>query len=179
MHPDKNIIKTEIAKEESDSEEGFLLSSVQSLIERLKQKYNYSSEDVINLVLKEETLVPVEIFSFNLAPAESLTKYLKENCGMGFSEISKMINRNEKSLWQNYKRATAKMPAVFSIYSKLKIPLSAFSDSKRSIFECLITYLKEKLGLRNIKIASMLGKNPSNIWSVYTRASKKHETQIK
>ncbi len=159
------------------SEEKFLIENIKKFTQRLKEKYDYSTEDIINLIDKEELLVPAEIFSYNLAPAESLTKYLKENCDKGFNEISKLINRNEKSLWQNYKRASKKMPTIFSIDSKLKIPISAFADSRLSIFESLIHYLKENKQMKNVKIAKFLGKHPANIWSVYNRAKEKIEDE--
>lgn len=154
----------------SSSEENFLLNNLKQLADRLRQKYNYSSEEIVSLIEKEEILVPVEIFSLNLAPAESLTKYLKETYDKNFHEISLLIKRNEKSLWQNYKRAVKKMPGVISVNSKIKVPISCFAFEKLSIFECLVYHLKEKKQMKNVAISKLLGKHPANIWSVYKRA---------
>ena len=155
------------------SEENFILKIIEEFSERLRQNYNYSNKEIINLFEKVELLIPIEIFSSGLAPAEALTKFLKENCDKNFHEISLMIKRNEKSIWQNYHRAIKKMPSHFAFESKLKIPVSAFGDNKLSVFECLIFHLKEQKQLKNIRIAHLLGKNPSNVWSVYSRAMKK------
>lgn len=155
------------------SEESFLLDNIQQFAQRLKSQYNYSYSQISDLIQNDEILIPAEIFSFNLAPSESLTKYLKENCAKTFHEISVLTNRNERSLWQNYRRAVNKRKTKFSDDSKEKIPLSAFENNRLSIFESLIYFLKEEKGLKNIKIAKILKKHPANIWSVYDRAVKK------
>ena len=155
------------------SEEKFILKIIGEFANRLRQSYNYSNQEVINLLQKEELLVPVEIFSSGLAPAEALTKFLKENYDKNFHEISLLIKRNEKSIWQNYHRAIKKMPSHFVFDSKVKIPVSAFSNKKLSVFECLIFHLKEQKQMKNVKIAKLLGKHAANVWSVYNRAIKK------
>jgi len=165
----------ELGKADSsfDSEERFILKVVNEMVDRLRQKYNYSNQEVLNLLQEEELLVPVEVFSSGLAPAEALTKFLKEECDKNFHEISILINRNEKSVWQNYQRAIKKMPSRFSFVSSLKVPVSAFKNNKLSVFESLVLYLKEQKQMKNVKIAKLLGKNPANVWSVYNRAIKK------
>lgn len=155
------------------SEEKFILKIMEELASRLRQGHNYSNQEIINLLQKEELLVPVEIFSSGLAPAESLTKFLKENCDKNFHEISLLIKRNEKSIWQNYHRAIKKMPSQFIVEGVLKLPVSVFGDKRLSVFECLIFHLKEQKQMKNSKIAKLLGKHPANVWSVYNRAMKK------
>lgn len=161
------------------SEEKFILNVVNELVDRLKQKYHYSNQEVLNLLQKEELLVPVEVFSSGLAPAEALTKFLKEECDKNFHEISLLINRNEKSIWQNYQRAIKKMPSRFAFEISLNVPVSAFKNNKLSVFESLVLYLKEQKQMKNVKIAKLLGKNPSNVWSVYNRAIKKVKRGLK
>ncbi len=161
------------------SEEKFILNVVNELVDRLKQKYHYSNQEVLNLLQKEELLVPVEVFSSGLAPAEALTKFLKEECDKNFHEISLLINRNEKSIWQNYQRAIKKMPLRFAFEISLNVPVSASKNNKLSVFESLVLYLKEQKQRKNVKIAKLLGKNPSNVWSVYNRAIKKVKRGLK
>ena len=155
------------------SEEKFILNVVNEMVGRLRQKYSYSNQEVLNLLQEEELMVPVEVFSSGLAPAEALTKFLKEECDVNFHEISILINRNEKSVWQNYQRAIKKMPLRFAFESSLKVPVSAFKNNKLSVFESLVLYLKEQKQMKNVRIAKLLGKNPANVWSVYNRAIKK------
>ena len=155
------------------SEEKFILKIMGEFADRLRQKHNYSNQEVLNLIQEEELLVPVEVFSSGLAPAEALAKFLKEECELNFHEISILINRNEKSVWQNYQRAIKKMPSRFAFASSLKVPVSAFKNNKLSVFESLVLYLKEQKQMKNVKIARLLGKNPANVWSVYNRAAGK------
>lgn len=177
----KSIKRGQFSGLDSDfgSEEKFILKIVGEFAARLRQRYNYSNQEVLNLIQEEELLVPVEVFSSGLAPAEALTKFLKEECDVNFHEISILINRNEKSVWQNYNRAIKKMPSRFGFESSLKVPVSAFKNNKLSVFESLVLYLKEQKQIKNFRIAKLLGKDPANVWSVYNRAIKKVKRGLK
>ena len=116
--------------------------------------------------------MPVAIFAGKLSPAEELTKFLKEKHELGYSEISKLIGRDERSVWANYKRAAKKMPWPFDIKESVAVPVFIF-NSEKSILEALVSYLKEVKKMRNKKIAQLLNKNPATVWTVYNRAIKK------
>ncbi len=152
-------------------EEHFLVGMFSQITERLKQKYNYSDEEILKL-WNNEILVPISIFSGKLSPAEALAKYLKENNDLTYHEISKLTGRDERSCWANYKRAVKKMPSPFDINNSISVPVSIF-NSEKSILEALTSYLKDVRKMRNKKIAQLLNKNPANIWTVYSRARKK------
>ena len=152
-------------------EERFLVGMFSQITERLKQNYNYSHEDLLKLG-NNELLVPVSIFAGKLSPAEALAKFLKENNDMTYHDISKLIGRNERSCWANYKRASKKMPSPFEASTGISVPVSIF-NSEKSILEALISYMKDVKKMRNKKIAQLLNKNPANIWTVYARAGKK------
>lgn len=157
----------------SNPEERFLVDMFGQITDRLKQKYNYSNEDVFKLWNNDKSFtVPVAIFSGKLSPAEALAKFLKENIDMSYREIAVLIKRNERGIWANYKRATKKMPWPFDIKDSVTVPASIF-NSEKSILESLVFYLKEAQNMRNKKIAQLLNKNPANIWTVYSRAKKK------
>ncbi len=154
-------------------EERFLADMLSQITERLKQKYNYSDEEIFKLLGKESVLlIPVAIFAGKLSPAEALTKFLKENQDLGYREISKLIGRDERAVWANYKRAVKKMPLPFEIKEGISVPVSIFI-SEKSILEALVSYLKDVKKMRNRKIAQLLNKNPANIWTVYNRSKKK------
>ncbi|MBI2654510.1 hypothetical protein HYX02_06940 [Candidatus Woesearchaeota archaeon] len=154
-----------------NQEERFLVGMFGQISERLKQKYNYSDEEIFKL-WNNELLVPVAIFSGKLSPAEALSKFLREKHELGFSEISELIGRDSRSIWANYKRAAKKMPWPFEVNGGISVPVSIFNSDK-SILEALVSYLKDMKKLRNKKIAQMLNKNPANVWTVYSRAMKK------
>ena len=156
-------------------EERFLVDMFSKISERLKQKYDYSDDEIFNLWNSENMLyVPAAIFAGKLSPAEALAKYLKENHNLGYHEISEFIGRDERSVWANYKRAIKKMPWPFDIVESIVVPVSIFNSDK-SILESLIVYLKEVKKMRNKNIARLLNKNPANIWTVHNRAKKKNE----
>ncbi len=157
------------------AEEKFLVSMFSQISGRLKQKYNYSDEEVFKLWNDENSLlVPVAIFSGKLSPAEALTKFLKENHDLSYHDISAFIGRDERGVWANYRRAAKKMPWPFEIRDSITVPVPIFNSDK-SILESLVCYLKDVKKMHNKKIAQLLNKNPSNVWTVYSRAKKKNE----
>ena len=158
-------------------EERFLVGMFSQISERLKQKYNYSDEEIFKLWNDENVLlVPVIIFSGKLSPAEALTKFLKENHDLSYHDISALIGRDERGVWANYHRAAKKMPWPFEISESITVPISIFNSDK-SILESLVCYLKDVKQMRNKNIAKLLNKNTANIWTVHNRAKKKNENK--
>ena len=133
---------SEFSQHSANPEERFLVGMFSQITERLKQKYNYSSEELLNLG-SNDLLVPVSVFAGKLSPAEALTKFLKENNDLTHHEISGLIGRDERSCWANYRRAAKKMPSPFDAVSGISVPVSIF-NSEKSILEALISYLKKK-----------------------------------
>ena len=76
-------------------------------------------------------------------------------------------------MWASYRRAIKKMPQKFEVSETNFVPVSIFADNKLSILECLISYLKDAKQMRNSRIAVLLKKNASNIWTIYSRAKTK------
>lgn len=158
------------------SEEDFLLNIIGESSEILRDKYGYSDEQIYEAFVKGEEkalLIPVSIFSTNLAPSEALIKYLRETQDTNYHEISVLINRNERGVWASYQRAIKKMPSKFEIIETIFVPVSIFSNNNFSILECLISYLKDIDHMKNSRIAVLLKKNPSNIWTIYNRTKTK------
>ena len=175
MEIDKKRIEVNFSSQ--NPEERFLVDMFSQITGRLKQKYNYSDEELFKLWNnKEECLIPITIFSGKLSPAEALTKFLKENYDFSNKEISGLIGRDARGVWANYKRAAKKMPWPFDIKEGVSVPASIFTPNK-SILEALVSYLKDVRKLRNRKIAELLNKNPTNIWTVYNRCTKKNNQQ--
>ena len=118
--------------------------------------------------------VPIEIFSLELSPAEALVKYLKENMELNFHEIGGKIKRDERGIWGSYNRAKKKMPKGYELRDKIvTVPLEIFADRSKSILESLIVYLVDDQKLKFSKIAAMLGKKYSTVYTTYLRAKKK------
>lgn len=159
----------------SDSNPEKLLNIV---VEHLKVNHNISEEEVIAFISKtgkgDSILIPLNIFAASLSPAEALVKYLKEEFDLGYKEIASLVNRDERGIWGTYKRAVSKMKDRFVVReAKYLIPISFFKERKYSILENVVRYLVEKYDFTTYKIAKLLNKKPSTLWSVYNRVKKK------
>jgi len=58
------------------------------------------------------------------------------------------------------------------------IPLELFRKTRLTVFEALVTHLKEIEGLRYRQIAILLNRDERNIWTVYHRAKKKLSNHV-
>jgi len=117
--------------------------------------------------------IPISIFKEEVSPAEALCKYLKENKNLKLNEIAKLIGRDQRTIWTNCNNASKKMKGKIIVEKRgISIPLDIFKNRKLSILESTVIYLKEQ-GFKNSEVADMLGKDPKNIWTLYSRAKKK------
>lgn len=131
----------------------------------------------IELKREEEISIPIELFRLDLAPAESVVKYLKENRGLKLSEIARLLSRDDRSIWTTYDNSCKKQTSkIYKESEKSKlgigIPISVFNDRKLSMLESLVVYLR-KQNMSNVAIAEMIGKDPRNTFTVYKRAQSK------
>lgn len=86
----------------------------------------------------EDVEVPISIFSQSGGAAELLCKYLKENKGLKFSEIARLLERDRRTVGTNYKNSRG---------GRLKVggegvSVSVFSDRRLSVLESLVYYLR-------------------------------------
>lgn len=120
--------------------------------------------------------IPTGIFvNRKLSFLESIVKYLKENQGYTFHEISILINRDERNVWTLYNRVKKKRASV-DIEVKpdsLGIPVNVLCDRRLSILEVVVVYLKGTLNLPNNVIGKLLDRSNKTIWTCYSRACKK------
>lgn len=172
------------------------VNSIIPLFLKLKQRLKISSEDLLELIkiielqqktklssenlsklIKESYFVPIEIFrTRELAPLETLTKYLKENLNLSLKEISKLLNRTHRAIWGAYKPSIKKYKSKFTIKDqKILVSISIFSNRKFSILESLVKFLKEEHNMTYHEIAVLLNRNDRTIWTVYSRVKKKAE----
>jgi hypothetical protein len=119
--------------------------------------------------------IPISVFSnSSLSSLETISKYIKEELGLSFREMSFILNRDERTIWGAYHSAQSKMNQRFSVkYTGFFIPLSIIKERKLSILESITEYLKEQCSLRYCKIAVLLNRDDRTIWTVYKRAKKK------
>ena len=139
----------------------------------LEKEHTVSKEELYG---RQET-VPLSIFSQKLSPLEALVKFLKENKELAYHKIGTTIGRDERGVWVTYRNAKRKMEGQFTIPEQdILIPLTIFTKDL-SILEALVTYLRDKKEMRGSKIASLINKSTSTIWTVYNRAKAKDKNR--
>ena len=150
--------------------------SLKKLYDKIKKRYNLSASGIINKIQKE-LIIPCSIFSKDLSPLETISKYLKENLELSFKEIAKLTNRSQKTIWQAYKNAVKKLPAKLEPEeTKYNIPVSVLR-TELSVLEAIVVHLKDQFNLSYHKIGELLERNERTVWTVYNRAmmKRKHE----
>ncbi len=154
-----------------------ILENLSALDRFVQERFEIDLETLTKQALQEEKTreekVPLSIFKTEVSPAEALCKYLKENRSMNFAEIARHIQRDQRTVWINYRNACAKQAKQLQIdKTQPDIKLTIFANRNTTIFESLILELREQ-GLSNATIAQQLKKDPRNIWTVYSRAVRK------
>jgi len=121
----------------------------------------------------QEIQIPSCIFRYGISGLESVVKFLRENKQLRFCEIAKILNRNDRTIWDAYSEASKKCHESFDDNSSISIPISAVADRSLSVLESITCYLKDQLNLRFCAIALELNKDQRTVWTVYHRMKKK------
>lgn len=165
---------------DSDSSYSKDIEKFQNIVNILKEKYNLSSYDLIDILLKKKIekpmdMIPVSIFkNDSLSALESIVKYMKENLNISSKKTAELLNRNISTISSTYIKASKKHPAEFlSSESKQFIPIKTIAERKYSVLEALVRFMKTNLKLANKEIANLLNRDARTIWTVNSRAKKK------
>jgi len=169
-----------------------LTSTLLPLFDELKKAHSLSSDELILTILLEvgkkykiskKTLeknlspkniqIPLSIFSPQLGFLESLVKYLHENQGYSFPQISALLNRKSKTIRNSYYSTKKKKKHLLTITKKDEtIRLDLLTKKGLTILESLIFSLRKK-GLRYSRIGNLICRDQRNVWTVYSRVNKK------
>ena len=145
----------------------------------LKYKHFVTEDEILRLfsikAFAEIVELPVSIFdNKELSALEAICKYLKEELGLRYSEIAKLLNRDQRTVWVTYNNSVKKRKQRLVVKDSIyKIPVSIFKDRKFSVLEALVSYLRDNYNLRYIEISKLLNRDERNIWGVYDKAKKK------
>jgi hypothetical protein len=148
-----------------------LIDALGSLISYAESK-GISRGEILGNISSEEKKIPLSAFE-KLPGLEGAVKYLRENCALSNTEVSKMLMRSGKTTWASYERAKAQMPERISEESEFFIPAEEFSNRKFSVLENAVAYLRMQ-GLSTKKIAAALKKNYQTIWTIQARIQRKN-----
>lgn len=120
----------------------------------------------------EQRFVPITIFNGKLSPAEALVKHLREHHDLRFTDIAKILNRDQRGIWCAYKASQKKEPTHIPLDPHhILFPVTMFSDRNFSILEHIVIHLREKYTIN--EISKLLNKHPSTISTIQARARRK------
>ena len=143
-----------------EKEDEFILA-LESLINTYKQK-------------STQTAIPLSLFADRrLGILEVVVKYLRENHGMTYKQIARLLERNSRAVWSSYQFAVKKHPDEMLPLEGESIPCSVFCDRSMGPLEALTVYLREGLGWNYARISSSLNRDYPTIWLSYNNAIKK------
>ncbi len=141
-------------------------------------------KDVERLQQKDNIDIPIHIFREGNSGLRSIVKYLKEEKNLNFSEIAKLLGRDQRTIWSTYaavKTKERKNKKIKNLNKKqtlkqkndidLLINSSIFKDRKLSILENTAHNLLQNYSVKDV--AKLLGKNQMTIWTVKRRAEQK------
>ena len=131
------------------------------------------------LISNEIISIPLSVFSNGLSSLEAATKFLKETKNLRFCDIARLLNRDDRTIWDAYSNAQKSGCVALPTESTHSIPTSVFSDREFSMLELLTRYLKEECNMRLCKIALLLNKDARTIWTVYSRIKTKRKNANK
>ncbi|MBU0894106.1 MAG: DUF2341 domain-containing protein [Nanoarchaeota archaeon] len=165
-----NILASELEKDYSKDK----ATIINLLIKEIKNKYRLTNKEIFETIeVRKEIRIPLNIFSTKLGALETISKYMKENLGMSYKEISERLNKNERTIWTAYNKSLEKYKLEFKIKQKvIKMPMQIFQNKKLTILEALVLYLKQKQ-FKYVEIAKLLNRNQRNIWTIYSKAKEK------
>lgn len=156
------------------------LFELTSLLKRIESDTGLTFEEVFRIIkdkteAKELEVIPVSIFDNpTLSSLEAICKYLKEEKGLRFSQIARILNRNDRTVWNACTKANKKYPTrLKTTDSAYFIPITIFTNRKYSVLENLSMYLKDVHGLSYHDIGILLRRNERTIWTAYSRSKKK------
>ena len=131
-------------------------------------------------MLEQESLnstfsLPISIFfNDNLSSLETITKFLREEKNLRYSEIAKILGRDERTIWCTYSNSKKKMEGKLDTTdSEISIPISTIKSRELSVLETITEYLKEELSMKFTRIAEVMKRDYRTIWTVYRRAKAK------
>lgn len=152
----------EISKDKS-------VEALKILLETIADKHKVSKEDLLTTLSIKEEGIPIGAFSSKLSTFEVVVKYLKENSGKKYSEIARLLHRDDRTIWSTYNNSQKKHSAPLSLLGQIFIPVFIFSTREKSVLETLVSYLKDEKNISFSEISKLLKKDYQTIYTSYRR----------
>ena len=116
-------------------------------------------------------LVPATVFACEASPLKALVTYLHNQASLELSSIAQQLGRSYRTIWGA--KGEKDKPLKRTHYH---IPLKAYGTRDFSVLETTVLYLKTAYRLSFSAIAELVEKNPSTVWTAWSRAREKLTT---
>ena len=169
-----NANKKKSSKEKNQKK--FSVKKYKDISDVYVQFYNLSkkfSPSVILTGLEKQIFVPVDIFSKELGSFESVVKFLVENCSLGISEISGLLDRSYISIWNAYSSSKEKFPGRLAPKPCRAIPLTILRNKEFGVLENIVAYLREVYAMSYREISRIIARDERTVWTSYQKIKKK------
>ncbi len=137
-------------------------------IEFLKRKYNLKTKEIFKLLQEGTKTIPADVFVKNISVLETVVKYFHENKKLELKEISVITGKTIQNIHTTYNNSKKKYPEKLIGNSQHLIPLEIF-NTKLSVLEVIVQYMKEELRLTLKEISNLLKRKYGTIWTIYAR----------
>lgn len=145
------------------------LEELREVVGEINRQYNLTPLQLLEIV-QEELHIPLVLFNDRrLGVLETLVKYMKENLGMKYVEIARILNRDNRTIWATYDKATKKVPTGLPEAQGYLIPINIFANRKQGVLQVLAKYAYQKLDLTYSQTAKLLNRDPRTIWCVVNK----------
>lgn len=150
------------------------VSQVQDFERRLDvmQKQFIEAKKFLSEMKKQELIwIPYSVFKDEkLSAFELVVKYLKEIMGLRNITISKILNRNPKTVWVTYNNCKRKSKKPLQLDSEYAFPVKILSERKLSVLESIVVYASEVLDMDLENISSLTHRKKITIITILRRA---------
>lgn len=151
------------------------LETLKHTLHTLSKKYNITPLELTKLI-DTNIEIPSSIYqNKEISTLETTVKYLKENLNLKYSQISALLNRDERTIWATYHNSLKKTKSKLTISDGISIPIKILSTRKFSILESITSYLKENHNLKFSEISKLFALDPRTIWTCYNRYKTKRD----
>jgi hypothetical protein len=151
----------------------------------------HREKEILQMEEKDNIDLPIRIFREGNHGLQAIVRFLKEEKKLTFSQISKLLGRDQRTIWCTYnnikKIKESQRKNKISLEKKNKsannktdevfINSSIFRERKFSILETAAIHLLNDYSVK--ETASLLGRNQMTIWTVKRRAEIKKEKTTK
>ena len=118
--------------------------------------------------------MPSCVFNEKLSSFEAIVKFLKENYGFGFERIADLLGKKRQSVWRAYQSSSKKQKQSLEVTDLYYlVPVQIFRDSKCSLLEELVFFLKECYELTFSEVSALVARDERTVWTAYARARRK------